>query len=75
MGGSRGGRELHQSTKTTHRFILIYNSVFDDVSYFYLQVRMEPSVTSDPTDTSSRGFTETQALTPRKQEWPGKNWL
>lgn len=39
---------------------------------FTCRVWLDPSVTSDPTDTPSRGFTETQGLTPRKQEWQGK---
>lgn len=62
-GWFQRGSELHQSSKKTHH---IYNSVFDDISYFYLQVWLDPSVTSDPTATSSRGFSETQGLTLRK---------
>lgn len=52
--------------KKTHHFILIYNSVFDDIGYSYLRVRLDPSVTSDPTDTSSRG------LTPESKSGEGK---
>lgn len=32
-----------------HHVLLIYNSVFDDIGYSYLHVRLDPSVTSDPT--------------------------